>query len=60
MAGQRFRAHIEDMIIYALKLAASIGLVLITTGAWPNPRYGAAISIGVCVLAALTLHFFAP
>ena len=44
----------------ALKLAASAGLVFVSVGAWPYPRYGAAISIGVCVVAAVVLHFVAP
>jgi hypothetical protein len=48
------------MIMNALKLAASAGLIFISAGAWPNPRYGAAISIGICVLAAVVLHFAAP
>jgi hypothetical protein len=48
------------MIMNALKLAASAGLVFVTAGAWPNPRYGAAVSIGVCLAAAVVLHFVAP
>jgi hypothetical protein len=48
------------MIMNALKLLASAGLVFVTAGAWPNPRYGAAISIGVCIVAAVALHFVAP
>jgi hypothetical protein len=48
------------MIMNALKLIAVTGLVFVTAGAWPNPRYGAAISIGLCVAAAVALHFVAP
>lgn len=44
----------------ALKLAGVAALVLITSGAWPNPRYGAAIALGVCIMAAVFLHFAAP
>lgn len=44
----------------ALKLAASAELILISAGAWPNPRYGAAVAIGVCIMAAVALHFAAP
>jgi hypothetical protein len=60
-AGWRqFQADIGAMIKNALKLVASAGLLLISTGAWPNPRYGAAIAIGLCVLAAVVIHFTAP
>jgi len=48
------------MITGALKLLVSAGLVFVSVGAWPNPRYGAAISIGLCVMAAVALHFAAP
>jgi hypothetical protein len=48
------------MIVNALKLAASAGLLLISAGAWPSPRYGGSIAIGVCVMAAVILHFAAP
>jgi hypothetical protein len=34
-------------------------LLLITAGAWPHPRYGAAIALGVCIVA-VALHFAAP
>ena len=60
MARRRFQAHIASMIMNALKLVAMAGLILISTGAWPNPRYGAAISIGACIIAAVALHFVAP
>jgi hypothetical protein len=43
-----------------LKLVVETGLLTITGLAWPNPRNGAAIAIGVCILAAIALHFFAP
>lgn len=56
----RGRAHTERMVVNALKLAGVVALVLITAGAWPNPRYGAAISIGMCMMAAIALHFAAP
>jgi len=56
----RRRAHIRGMIANALKLAALAGLLLISGGAWPNPRYGAAIAIGLCIVAAVILHFAAP
>ena len=56
----RGRAHTGGMVINALKLAGTAALILVTAGAWPNPRYGAAISIGVCILAAVALHFAAP
>ena len=48
------------MMTNALKLVVVAGLLTITGLAWPNPRYGAAIAIGVCILAAIALHFFAP
>ena len=50
----------RGMITNALKLAVSGALLLITAGAWPNARYGAAIAIGLCIVAAVTLHFVAP
>jgi hypothetical protein len=48
------------MVTNALKLAAAVALLLITAGAWPNRRYGAAIAVGLCVMAAVVLHFVAP
>jgi hypothetical protein len=48
------------MMKNALKLVVEAGLLTITGLVWPNARYGAAIGIGVCILAALALHFFAP
>jgi hypothetical protein len=48
------------MIMNALKLAATAGLVFVAGGAWPSPRYGAALSIGMCIMAAVVLHFVAP
>jgi hypothetical protein len=56
----RRKAHIEGMVINALKLAGAAALLLITAGAWPHPRYGAAIALGVCIMAAVALHFAAP
>jgi hypothetical protein len=48
------------MIINALKLVGAAVLVVISSGAWPNPRYGAAIAVGACIMAAVILHFAAP
>lgn len=56
----RWTAHIDGLVINALKLAGAAALLLITAGAWPNPRHGAAIALGVCILAAVVLHFAAP
>lgn len=50
----------ERMITNTLKFAASAGLLLISGGAWPNPRYGAAVAIGLCIVAAIAIHFAAP
>jgi hypothetical protein len=60
MGRRRFQTYIDSMIINALKLVASAGLLLISAGAWPNLRYGAAIAIGLCVLAAVAIHFAVP
>jgi hypothetical protein len=60
MRPRRFQGHTEGMIDNALKLVGSAALLLITAGAWPNPRYGAVIALGVCVMAAIVLHFLAP
>jgi hypothetical protein len=48
------------MIENALKLAGVAALLLITFGGWPNLRYGPAIAIGVCLIAAVVLHYVAP
>jgi hypothetical protein len=48
------------MIENALKLAGLAALILITSGTWPSLRYGAAIAVGVCLMAAAVLHFVAP
>ena len=43
-----------------LKLCAVAALIFLSLGAWPNRRYGAAIALGLCVTAAIVLHFAAP
>lgn len=48
------------MIENALKLVVSAGLLLISAGAWPGPRYGGAIAIGLCIMAAVALQIVAP
>jgi asparagine N-glycosylation enzyme membrane subunit Stt3 len=48
------------MVINSLKLVGAAALVLISSGAWPNPRYGLPIAIGLCIVAAVILHFVAP
>jgi hypothetical protein len=48
------------MIRSTLKIIAGIGLVIITGGAWPYGRYGAAVAIGACIIVAGVLHFAAP
>jgi hypothetical protein len=52
--------HTDGMLTNALKFAVETALLTITGLAWPNPRYGAAIAIGICILAAVALHFGAP
>jgi hypothetical protein len=51
------------MIVSALKLVASAALLSIWP-IWPfgsfNPRYGWPVAIGVCIAAAVVLHFVAP
>jgi hypothetical protein len=47
------------MAINALKLFSAIALVILSTGALPHPRYGTAIAIGLCIAAAIVLHFAA-
>jgi hypothetical protein len=48
------------MLLNALKLVVLAGLVLVTAGTWPNPRYGAIIALGVCITFAFVLHFAVP
>jgi len=48
------------MIANGLKLAGVAALVMMSVGAWPNPRYGAVVSIRICIMAAVALHFVAP
>jgi hypothetical protein len=48
------------MVINSLKLVGAAALVLISSGAWPNPRYGLPIAIGLCIVVAVVLHFVAP
>ena len=47
------------MVANALKLVGLAALLLISVGVWPNRRYGAAIAIGLCIIAAVVLHFVA-
>jgi hypothetical protein len=55
-----WRAHTEAMVMNALKLVSAAALILITAGAWPSPRYGSMIALGICIMAALALHFAVP
>jgi hypothetical protein len=48
------------MVMNALKLVSAAALILITAGAWPSPRYGSMIALGICIMAALALHFAVP
>jgi hypothetical protein len=48
------------MIRRTLKIIAGAGLVIVTGGAWPNARYGAAVAVGACIIIAGVLHFAAP
>jgi hypothetical protein len=48
------------MIENALTLVGLAALLLITTGVFPNRRYGAIIAVGICIAAAVALHFAAP
>lgn len=52
--------HIDDMLTNALKFTIETVLLTMTGLAWPNPRYGAAIAIGICIMAAVALRFGAP
>lgn len=56
----RWRAHIDDMLTMALKLLLCAWTALFWVGPGFNPRYGWPISIGICIMAAVTLHFAAP
>jgi hypothetical protein len=48
------------MVVNALKLAALAGIMLISGGLWSDFRKSAALAIGLCIVAALVLHFVAP
>jgi hypothetical protein len=48
------------MVTMALKLLVYGGSALIWPGPGFNPRYGWPIAIGICLMAAVTLHFAAP
>ena len=60
VARARFPTYIGTMLAHALKLVVSAGLVLVTSGAWPNRRYGAIVALGVCIMFAFVLHFAVP
>jgi hypothetical protein len=48
------------MALNVLKLALLAGLTIVTVGVFPDRRRGAVIAIGICVAAAVVLHFVAP
>jgi hypothetical protein len=48
------------MMMNALKIVGLAALMITGSGGWPNRRYGGAIAIGVCIIAAVVLHFAAP
>jgi hypothetical protein len=50
------RAHIRFMGNFA-RIAVLAALTLLTLGVFPNKRAGAVIAIGICVVAAVALHF---
>jgi hypothetical protein len=43
-----------------LKLALLAALTVVTFGVFPDGRRGAVLAIGVCIAAAVILHFVAP
>lgn len=60
LAETRVWAHIQQMTQIASKLVRPAVLLLTTGWPWAGPRYGAAIALGVIVIAAVALHFVAP
>jgi hypothetical protein len=50
----------EGVMMNALKIVGLAALMITGSGGWPNRRYGGAIAIGVCIIAAVVLHFAAP
>jgi hypothetical protein len=48
------------MALTFIKVAIGAGIVFLTFGVFPDRRWGAVIAIGLCVAAALILHFVAP
>ena len=43
-----------------IKIAALAAVGVLTLGVIPDRRKGAVIAIGICVLAAVVLHFVGP
>jgi hypothetical protein len=48
------------MALNLFKIALLAGLTILTVGVFPDRRRGAVIAIGICVAAAVVLHFVAP
>ncbi len=63
MENWPFRAHIERMVITALKFAGAAALVLaIIAQNWPGRRYvvAGALALSGYAMAAVILHYVAP
>jgi len=48
------------MTTTALKLVLLAALAVVTFGVIPNRRIGGILAIGICIAAAVMLHFVAP
>jgi len=48
------------MILMAGKIAAGIGLMVLTLGVFPDRLRGGIIAVATCIAAAVALHFAAP
>ena len=48
------------MALTFIKIALGAGIAFVTLGVFPDRLKGGIIAIGICVAAAVILHFVAP
>ena len=48
------------MALAFIKITVGAGLALLTLGVFPDRLRGGIIAIGICIAAAVVLHFVAP
>jgi hypothetical protein len=48
------------MVVTFLKIALGAAVAIVSLGVFPDRLRGSVLALGICIVAALILHFVAP